>query len=665
MNKKHLLGYLVASTVLVACGGESTSNAPDLNINITYPDGGGSNGDGDGGDGGAGGVSTIVNTALPIEEDFGASDTLNFFSDNYKALASEAASAEEDNFYYSAAGLFVEEGGAVADPQNTWITADADPAIRFGNSRWTIGQTVSSLAAFPADGSARNKGTPGNATDTSWGELDLSTPYTISFCVVDITEGGNLQVYIDNTTSSRGSSIHGNDSLIYTSGASVIPKGQRLVINSEIGTANSFIQFRMDSGGAVVIDDLIIENAGAPATTPPDCSTKTTAYLANQTGEEVEVPVTGAPFTGIPAGSAFSVDFTVGKDEFFGIGEAETFVSISNDVNDPFYKVTSGNEKISIADGKLSMANARFTIGDKGTATAAEVNPAGDIDLSAPYRIAIVISDFTDADASDAAGKFQVYVDNNTTSSSNSLHGGASKLVEIAVDDGTITTLPHTLVIEPDAVATANSFLQLRADSRVGNLTIDSISIEYIGDAPVNDDAVLSEAFDATDTANFMSIDYKTLPTDPTKPMYEATGGASQIVVAGGELAMFNARFTVGNADNTQASAADTTPLGALDLSKPYTITFTVKAFDDDTDTTNAAGKFQVYVDNNTTSSSNSTHGGSSKLLEIAQDDGTITTFPHTVVINSELGTATSFLQFRADSRVGNLVIDDLTIEYQ
>ena len=128
---------------------------------------------------------------------------------------------------------------------------------------------------------------------------------------------------------------------------------------------------------------------------------------------------------------------------------------------------------------------------------------------------------------------------------------------------------------------------------------------------------------------------------------------------------MFNARFTVGNADNTQASAAETAPLGALDLSKPYTITFTVKAFDDDTDTTNAAGKFQVYVDNNTTSSGNSTHGGSSKLLEIAQDDGTITTFPHTVVINSELGTATSFLQFRADSRVGNLVIDDLTIEYQ
>lgn len=663
MNKKHLLGYLVAGAALAACGGESTSSAPDLNINVTV----GGSGSSSGSSSSSGGSSAeIENTPLPIEESFAASDTQNFFSDNYKALASESASADVDNFYFSAAGLFQPDGTTLADPQKTWITADADPALRFGDSRWTIGQTVSDLAIFdPNDGNARNKSTPGSSPTESWGELDLSSPYTISFCVVDITDGGNLQVYVDNNTSSKGSSIFPNDSLIYTSGASAVPKGQRVVINSDIGTANSFIQFRMDSGGAVVIDDLIIENAGAPATTSPDCSTKTTAYLANQTGEEVEVPVTGAPFTGIPADSAFSVDFTVGKDEFFGIGEAETFVSISNDVNDPFYKVTSGNERISIADGKFSMANARFTIGDKGTATAAEVNPAGDIDLSAPYRITIVISDFTDADASDAAGKFQVYVDNNTTSSSNSLHGGASKLVEIAVDDGTITTLPHTLVIEPDAVATANSFLQLRADSRVGNLTIDSISIEYVGDAPVNDNEVLSEAFDATDTANFMSIDYKTLPTDPTKPMYEATAGASQIVVAGGELAMFNARFTVGNADNTQASAAETAPLGALDLSKPYTITFTVKAFDDDTDTTNAAGKFQVYVDNNTTSSGNSTHGGSSKLLEIAQDDGTITTFPHTVVINSELGTATSFLQFRADSRVGNLVIDDLTIEYQ
>jgi hypothetical protein len=46
------------------------------------------------------------------------------------------------------------------------------------------------------------------------------------------------------------------------------------------------------------------------------------------------------------------------------------------------------------------------------------------------------------------------------------------------VGDIDVTT-PYTLVIEPE-VGTANSFIQIRADSRVGNITIDSISIEYL-----------------------------------------------------------------------------------------------------------------------------------------------------------------------------------------
>lgn len=663
MTTKKLLAYAVGAATLAACGGESDTNAPDLNINVTLP---------------APIVvvgeepeeTNIVNTPLPIVESFDAGETVNFFGAAYKELATENDQAEEDNFYFSAAGLY-EPDGSLSDSPNTWITMDSDPKIRFGNSRWTIGQTVSELALFTeGDGSERNKSTPGRGADDldnlmSWGELDLSTPYSISFCVVDHNGGGNFQIYVDNNTSSSGSSIHSSQSRIYNVGTGTLAKGERVTIDSEVGTENSFIQMRVDSSGWIVIDDLVIENAENPAEDQPSCATKTTEFGETQTGEVIAEPVTGTPFAGISADAGFGVDFTVGKDEFFGINDAETFLSISSNVNDPFYKVTSGTDRISIADGKLSMANARFTVGDTGVATDADVAPEGDLDLTAPYRITIVISDFTDADPADDPGKFQVYVDNNTTSSSKSTHGGSSKVAEIAVGDGTITTLPHTLVLEP-TVGTADSFIQLRADSRVGNITIDSITFEYTGDAPVNENELLNEAFDAADTTGFLSAEYKSLPTDPTKPMYEATSGESRIVVGGGELAMTNARFTVGSADNAVNTSGDQlVPQGTLDLSQPYTITFTVKAFEDDTDTTNSAGKFQVYVDNNTTGSSNSVHGGDSKLLEVAVGDGTVTTLPHTFVINSELGTETSFLQFRADSRVGNLVIDDLTIEHQ
>ncbi|WGO97672.1 hypothetical protein QFX18_16795 [Saccharophagus degradans] len=517
MNKKHLLGYLVAGAALAACGGESTSSAPDLNINVTV----GGSGSSSGSSSSSGGSSVeIENTPLPIEESFAASDTQNFFSDNYKALASVSASADVDNFYFSAAGLFQPDGTTLADPQKTWITADADPALRFGDSRWTIGQTVSDLAIFdPNDGNARNKSTPGSSPTESWGELDLSSPYTISFCVVDITDGGNLQVYVDNNTSSKGSSIFPNDSLIYTSGASAVPKGQRVVINSDIGTANSFIQFRMDSGGAVVIDDLIIENAGAPATTPPDCSTKTTEYLASQTlggGEEPEA-VAGTAFTGIPLTGSFSLSF----DNLFGTDDTATFTSMSDDTAVPFNTVTGGGSRITVADGKLSMNDARFTMGDKGdAATADAVAPVGDIDLSKPYTIEIVISDFTMEAAE--AGSFIVYVDNNTSSSGNSLHGEASKLATLKTDDAEVATLPYTLTIDSD-VGTANSFIQLRADSKVGNITIDSVSIKY---QPVdNSDTVV--------TWNSYSGDKKPVEADS---LTLADGSLSTMVDGGTDL---------------------------------------------------------------------------------------------------------------------------------
>lgn len=357
------------------------------------------------------------------------------------------------------------------------------------------------------------------------------------------------------------------------------------------------------------------------------------------------------------------VDLSVDKATFFGDAGTD-FKAISSDPTLPFYNVTGGGSNITIADGKLSMNNARFTIGDfTGADTADAVAPLGDLDLSVPYRITIVLSDFTDnADTTDAAGQFVVYVDNNTSSSGSSLHGSSSKVYTLNADDASLTSFPYTITIEP-TVGTAHSFIQVRTDSRVGNATIDSITVEYIGDPPASNQ-VITEDFSAADSATFFSADYASLATDDTLPMYVATGGASNIVVADGEIAMANARFTIG--DTGVATADGVTPSGTLDLSQPYTIKFTIKEFtNDDSDLTDANGKIQVYVDNNDSSSASSIHGASSKLWEVAVDDGTITSLPYTVTIDSTLGTTTSFIQLRADSRVGTYVIDDFSIEYQ
>jgi len=284
--------------------------------------------------------------------------------------------------------------------------------------------------------------------------------------------------------------------------------------------------------------------------------------------------------------------------------------------------------------------------------------------LSGGYVIRFTVTEFTDADPADDPGKFQIYVDNNTTSSGNSIHGGDSKILEYAVGATELASLPATIEITPD-VGTESSFLQIRADSRIGSLVIDDFEIVST-DAPVEpaEPAVLSEEFTAVDSTAFFSATYKAMPSDAAVPLYEATSGGSRISVDGAQLTMANARFTIGSVDNTIATTGDDVSAnGELDLSPAYTIRFTVVEFTD-ADPADDPGKFQLYIDNNTTGSSNSMHGGGSKVLEFAVGATELATLPAVIEISPAVGSATSFIQVRADSRVGSLVIDDLTIDY-
>ena len=171
---------------------------------------------------------------------------------------------------------------------------------------------------------------------------------------------------------------------------------------------------------------------------------------------------------------------------------------------------------------------------------------------------------------------------------------------------------------------------------------------------------LVSESFTVADAATFFSSSYKAMPADNTKALYRVTGGSANITFSSESLSMNNARFTIGDLSEGTATASGAQPNGAFNLTQPYRVKFTITA-------AAGTGNIQVYVDNNTTGAGNSIHAAigstASRLIQIAANS--IAEFPHAVVIESEVGTANSFFQLRADSNVDNVTIDNLTIEYQ
>lgn len=156
----------------------------------------------------------------------------------------------------------------------------------------------------------------------------------------------------------------------------------------------------------------------------------------------------------------------------------------------------------------------------------------------------------------------------------------------------------------------------------------------------------------------FLSASYKSLPNDATKPLYVRTGG--NIIVGGGNITLEGGRFTIGMPEGHPPTSASESPAGTLDLSRPYRITIEVLS----TSKRSGNTKFQVYVDNNTTSAGNSIHSsvGSTASRIYSEDVGNIA--PGTLVITSDLGTPNSFLQFRTES-AATITIGSFKIEYQ
>lgn len=166
--------------------------------------------------------------------------------------------------------------------------------------------------------------------------------------------------------------------------------------------------------------------------------------------------------------------FNVDKTTLFSAG----YQSISTDSSAPLYFITGGTSGINVTNNELSLVGARLTVGNRpprASTTASDTNANGDFDLSRPYRLSFNIV------AASGSGKLQVYVDNNTTSQGNSIHGTNSKVFEAVAS----SLVAGQRVEISRTVGTANSFFALRTESSA-SVTIDNLVLEYTDGAGVS-----------------------------------------------------------------------------------------------------------------------------------------------------------------------------------
>ena len=167
---------------------------------------------------------------------------------------------------------------------------------------------------------------------------------------------------------------------------------------------------------------------------------------------------------------------------------------------------------------------------------------------------------------------------------------------------------------------------------------------------------ILAENFDKAATETFFTPGYRALRTDPAKPMYYRTGGT--VIIDSGAVKLGpdgGGRFTVGNTVPDKSTTSTEAPAGELDLSKPYKIMLRIVNIGG-----NLNKKFQVYVNNNTTSAASSPAGSASKVYE--KPLSTLTA-GSTVEITPGVYSSTAFIQIRVESE-GTISLDDLVIMY-
>lgn len=276
------------SVLLAACGGGGSDSRPELpgapsSAASSAPSSAPASSSGSSSSAGGSPDGVI------LHETFDVVDSAEFFSPGYKPLPGAANDDPHPAMYFPIAGFELDP-----DPENP-----VDPRILVGegkltitsSSRFSIGQHYLVRAgATPPNGEWR-EGTTTGFDSGALGVFDLSQPWKISFCLVNVTTGdanSKLELYVDNNTSGLANSRLGNNNRILSvatesyvshvgSRVEVSVPGGAMPVPDRTNTAmseatQSFLQFRVSGAtgqSTVTISDLWIGLQSAAA--PTDC----------------------------------------------------------------------------------------------------------------------------------------------------------------------------------------------------------------------------------------------------------------------------------------------------------------------------------------------------------------------------------------------------------
>jgi len=674
-HQLKLLAVLVMGGALAACG-SSSSSGPD-----PTPPGNGDNGNGPGEECGPFGCieddpETALNTQSP---DFPFHETFDvpagegnqvglFYSTDFRALFSADLEQEagfldgtdyEDPyplFYFPTCCMWEtdEETGErlwdtliedIDERQYVGKDGDGKGFMAISNARFSIGQMRPDIIDFdyvPNDINYGKVGTTDAPVNSSWGELDLSSAYRVSFCLRDTGPagagtGGNLELFVDNNSGgNQDHSIHGVNSLLLRVPAESLEPGNRMVVNvpgdtylmdnngdrvgeilestaSVIGTEKSFFQMRVSSGGYAVLSDLVIEYQDDLISSYEVCESDDSLF-------EPEL-LRGQPFLGLP----LDVNLDQSKDDFFG-DEGTDFLAFADEPTRAFYSGTMGKSRFVLQDGVARFGNSNWTMGNRaGHNTTSESDTlddlTGGLNLGEDYRIVMEIDSLTDLDAYPDA-QFVIAVDNNGSDAGNSIHAPNDILLNVRHDEletgELIINVPGEITMNGDLIGTIDehvgtekSLLLFRCPQNCGNAEADNslgiglskILIEY------------QQEQEAEEIHPSWEMDVETT-ADGSDPMVHWLGGATSGTVENGALVMNDTRFAVGMTTIFAESGALTTGDntdggpnvgGRLDVEGPYRITIEYSAASGST--------FQVFSDNNTTSQAASYHKHDSRTI--------------------------------------------------
>lgn len=182
---------------------------------------------------GLGAVTAQAQQTLPFAEDFDSATTATFRTAAYRALPG----APSTPMYHAL-------GGASA-------IQIVDGALSFVGARFTIGNTQPTVVS--------------TTTTSPPGIFNLSQTYTVSFCVLQASGVGNLQLYVDNNTTGAANSPFGQASRLLNLPASGIAARSVVSVTSSVGTPTSFLYLRTESGATVSLDNFRVD-AGSTAT---------------------------------------------------------------------------------------------------------------------------------------------------------------------------------------------------------------------------------------------------------------------------------------------------------------------------------------------------------------------------------------------------------------